>query len=295
MGSSSIRAVARAIELLQALNRQPVSTVDGLYGQTGIPKPSIVRMLRTFAAKGLVCKAPKHGAYYLTSQVQSLAVGYHSVPKIVEAAAPLLEAMTSKVKWPMAVAVPEGNAVVIRYSTIPRSPLALLHSSINMRLSLVTRALGRAFLAFCEKDEQEIILKALSVSTEPEDAPARNLAAVRRVLAETRRRGYAMRDPRVRPVSNTIAVPIFERSHVVATVGLTFISSALEPEQAVRDYVGELKDIGGEISRRLTCPTKITDISGGEFNVSHAREVSRRVIVPGRPRRVQNRSATPLD
>ena len=248
MASSPIRAVSRAIDLLQALNRQPVSSIDDLHGQTGIPKPTIVRLLRTFVAKGLACHAPKHGAYYLTSQVQSLSVGYHSVPKIVEAAAPLLDAMTSRVKWPTAVAVPDGNAVIIRYSTVPHSPLALLHSSINMRLSLVTRALGRAFLAFCDNDERDFILKALSTSSEPEDALARNLPAVRRVLSETRARGYATRDPKVRPVSNTIAVPVFENKRVVATVGLTFISSALRPEEAVREHLAQVKDISQEIS-----------------------------------------------
>ena len=49
-----INAVARAVELLQALNRQPVSTVDVLHRQTGVPKPSIIRLLQTLAAKGLV-------------------------------------------------------------------------------------------------------------------------------------------------------------------------------------------------------------------------------------------------
>lgn len=259
MGSSPIRAVGRAIDLLQALNRQPISTVDDLHGQTGIPKPTIVRLLRTFASRGLVCHAPKHGAYYLTSEVQSLSVGYHSAPKIVEAAAPLLDAMTSRVKWPMAVAVPEGNAVFIRYSTVPISPLALLHSSINMRLSLVTRALGRAFLAFCDKDERNFILKALSVSPDPEDAFARNLPAVRRVLSEVRKRGYATRDPRVRPVSNTIAVPVFENTRVVATVGLTYISSALRQDEAVRDHLARVKEISFEITGRLARLNGVSD------------------------------------
>lgn len=263
MGSSPIRAVSRAIDLLQALNRQPISTVDDLYGQTAIPKPTIVRLLRTFLAKGLVCHASKHGAYYLTSQVQSLSVGYHSAPKIVEAAAPLLDEMTGRVKWPMAVAVPDGNAVVIRYSTVPHSPLALLHSSINMRLSLVTRALGRAFLAFCDNDERDFILKALSVSSDPEDELARNLPAVRRVLSETRARGYATRDPKVRPVSNTIAVPVFENKRVVATVGLTFISSALRQDEAVREHLGQVKDISLEISNRLARLNVASDAGRG--------------------------------
>jgi len=269
MASSPIRAVSRAIDLLQALNRQPVSTIDELHGQTRIPKPTIVRLLQTFVAKGLVCHASKHGAYYLTAQVQSLSVGYHSVPMIVEAARPLLDAMTTKVKWPLAVAVPDGNAVVIRYSTVPRSPLALLHSSINMRLSLVTRALGRAFLAFCDNDERDVIMKALSASSEPEDARVRNVAAVRRMLSETRARGYATRDPQVRPVSNTIAVPVFEGGRVVATVGLTFIASALRPEEAVKNHLAQVKELSLEISNRLTRLKAISE-GGRELSASVA-------------------------
>lgn len=252
MGSfPPVHSVARAIDLLQALNRQPVSTIDNLHLQTRIPKPSIIRLLQTFMTKGLVRHAPQHGAYYLTSQVRSLAVGYHSEPKIVEAAAPLLDAMTRQIKWPMAIAIPDYHAVFIRYSTVPISPLSLHHSSINMRLSYVSRALGRAFLAFCDPDEQEVILNSLSASTEPEDEPARNAQAVRLMLAKVRARGYATRDLKVRPVSNTLALPVYDKSRVVASVGLTFFSSSLKLEQAVKDHLDQLKDLACEISARL--------------------------------------------
>jgi IclR family mhp operon transcriptional activator len=129
-----------------------------------------------------------------------------------------------------------------------------------MRLSLVTRALGRAFLAFCDNDERDFILKALSVSSDPEDALARNLPAVRRVLSETRARGYATRDPKVRPVSNTIAVPVFENKRVVATIGLTFISSALKQDDAVREHLGQVKDISLQISNRLAQLNVVSDV-----------------------------------
>ena len=54
-----VQSVVRAIELLQALNRQPVSTIDVLHRQTGFPKPSIVRLLQTLESKGLVRHAPR--------------------------------------------------------------------------------------------------------------------------------------------------------------------------------------------------------------------------------------------
>ena len=60
---------------------------------------------------------------------------------------------------------------------------------------------------------------------------------------------------------------MFENKRVVATVGLTFISSALKPEEAVREHLAQVKDISQEISNRLARLNVISDagrgISGG--------------------------------
>ena len=50
----AVRSVVRAVELLKALNRRPVSTVEFLHAQTRLPKPSIVRMMQTLEGCGLV-------------------------------------------------------------------------------------------------------------------------------------------------------------------------------------------------------------------------------------------------
>ncbi len=246
-----VRAVERAIELLQCLNRQPISTLDLLHRQTGLPKPSLVRLLQTLVGIGLVNHAPQHGSYYLTSAVHTLSSGYHSEPRIIEAAAPIADAFTARFKWPVAVAVFDTDAVVVRYSTIAQSPLSLLHSSINMRLSLVSRALGRAYLAFCPPDEQEIILGLLAHSAEDEDKPAQDHAKAMKMLDDTRRQGYAVRNPAVRPVSNTLALPIYENGRVVASFGLTWFSSALPVKDAVQTLYPEMKAAAEKISVRL--------------------------------------------
>ncbi len=246
-----VQSVVRAIELLQALNRQPVSTVDMLHKQTGFPKPSIVRLLQTLEAKGLVRHAPQPGAYYLTSGVATLSSGYHSEPRVVEAAAQPMDDLTARIKWPLALAVFDGDAVVVRYSTIPNSPLSLLHSSLNMRLSLVSRALGRAYLAFCTRDEQAMLLATLEKSARPEDAPAHDAKAMRRVLAETKKRGYALRDPAVRPVSNTLALPVFDHGRPVASIGLTWFASTMDADEAARRYLAPLRELSATVTARL--------------------------------------------
>ena len=246
-----VQSVMRSIELLRAMNRAPVSTIDALHRRTGIPKPSIVRLLQTLVHAGLVTHAPQHGAYHLTSGVRALAAGYHSEPRIVQASAPVLDALTRRLKWPVAVAVFDYDAVVVRYSTVGQSPLALLHSTIGDRLSLVSRGLGRAYLAFCEPDERDAILATLAKSPDPEDALARNRNAVAQMIAEVRRRGYAMRDPAVRPVSNTIAVPVFDAGRVVASIGLTYFASTMKTEQAVARHLGDVLAAAEQIAIAL--------------------------------------------
>jgi IclR family mhp operon transcriptional activator len=243
--------VVRALDLLQALNRQAVSTLDVLHAQTRIPKPTLVRLLQTFEGRGIVKHAPQHGAYFLTSGVRSLASGYHSEPMIVEAAAPLMDEFTLRVKWPMAVAMLEDNAMVVRYSTIPLSPLAMKHSTINVRLSLVSRAIGRAYLAFCTPEQQEALLQGVMKSLTPEDEAVRDREALQRVLEQVHEAGYALRDPQVWPATNTLAVPLFDSRGVAASLGMTFFSSTMKPEQAVERYLPDLQQLASRVGERL--------------------------------------------
>jgi IclR family mhp operon transcriptional activator len=246
-----VNSVVRALNLLRSLNNSPVSTIEKLYVQTKIPKSTIVRLLQTLEAQGLVRHAPQHGAYCLTAEVGKLSSGYHGVPRLIEASAAQLDEMTRQVKWPMAIAVPASDAVSICYSTIPLSPLSLHHSSIGMRLSLVSRALGRAYLAFCDADERDALISIVKKSDDREDFPARDDAAMTAMLHKIRQRGLATRDPHVRTVSNTLAVPILEGSRVVASVGLTFIASAMTQDEAIKRHHHDLVELSAGISRRL--------------------------------------------
>ena len=63
--SRPVNVVLRALQILRVLNRQPVSSVDAIHKQTAIPKPTIVRLLQTLEADGLVRRAPQYGAYRL--------------------------------------------------------------------------------------------------------------------------------------------------------------------------------------------------------------------------------------
>ncbi|MGE4339766.1 MAG: DNA-binding transcriptional regulator [Pigmentiphaga sp.] len=249
--SSIVSSAARLIDVLRALNQQPVSTVHDLHLRTGLAKPGIVRLLRTLESKGLVSPAPGYGAYRLTSQVVSLSSGYHGWPRIVESAACVLDELTQEIKWPLAIAVYDREAVTVCYSTIPKSPLSLLPSTVNMRLSLVSRSMGRAYLAHCSSETQRVLLSVLADSRFPEDEPARKPQAVLDELARIADRGYALRRPGVRPVSSTLALPVFDKGQIKASLGLTWFSSVLATEDAVQRFLPPMRQAAARIERRL--------------------------------------------
>ncbi|HEX9805853.1 MAG TPA: DNA-binding transcriptional regulator [Alteraurantiacibacter sp.] len=263
--NDSIRSVERAIDVLQALNRRPLSTLHDLHCETGLPKPSIVRLLRTLEAKGLAAQSSSYGSYQLLGRVKSLASGFHHEPEIVEAAEDIMIEFTRREGWPLSMALFDVNAVVVRACTIRFTSLSLEHSSLNRRLSLVTHALGRAYLAYSTPNEQAILRAILKDSTDPDDAPAHDEEAMDRMVREVRERGYAMRDPTVNPRSSTFAVPIVEGGRAVASLGFTWISAAMTGEQAVRKYLEPLYAAAEAISASLGGCRPAPSTSGREL------------------------------
>src|SRR4029450_2283053 len=91
--------------------------------------------------------------------------------------------------------------MVVRFSTTRESPMSPFHATVNMRLPLLTRAMGRAYLAFCPTAERKYILGVLARSAHPEDRVARHPEEVREIIARVRRNGFAEGAPDVQPRS----------------------------------------------------------------------------------------------
>jgi IclR family mhp operon transcriptional activator len=152
----------------------------------------------------------------------------------------------------LALALFDRNAMVVRASTIPYTSLSLLHSSLNLRLSMVSHALGRAYLAHSSPSEQKIILEIVKQSGRPEDEGAHNGAAMTRMIEQVRARGYATRDPHMEPRSATIAAPVMENGRVAASLGLTWITVAMPMQKAIDKYAPHLFAVAEAISKELS-------------------------------------------
>lgn len=223
-----------------------------LHAATGYPKSTIVRLLQTLVDADFATNDKRQGGYQVTSNVAALGCGFHRDPMVVAAGAEAARDLTARLRWPAAIAVFDKDAIVVRYSTAPDSPMAPFHSTLNMRLSLATRALGRAFMAHCDATEFDSIASVLGKSDNAEDRFASDRPRLLSILDTIRRRGFAERCPRVKPQTSTLAVPILLNGRVQASLGMTYFSSALEPSEARRRLVPSMERARGRIETELS-------------------------------------------
>jgi IclR family mhp operon transcriptional activator len=198
-----------------------------------------------------VAQSSSYGTYRLLGKVRSLASGFHHDPEIIEAAEPIMIDFTRREGWPLTLATFDGEAMVIRTSTIPYTSLSLLQSTLYMRLSMVSRGLGRAYLAHASPGEQQMIIEMVRKTGGPEDAIVHDEKALARLIRKVRKNGYAMRDPVPNPRSATLGVPMHWNGRVIASLGLTWITTAMPLLKAVDKFAPRLTDIATAISREL--------------------------------------------
>jgi IclR family mhp operon transcriptional activator len=247
-----VQSVQRALSLLTELNRQRVTTIAELHRRTGLPKPTLVRLLETLIRDGYVASDQRLGGYQVTSQVSILSCGFHGAPMVIEAGRPWAIDLTRELKWPVSIALLETDAVVVRFSTIADSPLSPFHATINMRLSLISRGLGRAYFAYCPKEERDLLVSMLESSTDPEDHPDGLPEVVRHLVKTIRAKGFAERDPHVEPTSSsTVAVPIMAGNRVLATIGLTYFRSAVQRAALIDRLVRPLQEARDQIEKTI--------------------------------------------
>jgi IclR family transcriptional regulator, mhp operon transcriptional activator len=243
----AVASVRRALEILRVLNRLRIATIGDLHAATKMPKPTIVRMLETLIAEGYVARDNMCGGYRVTHRVQELNSGYEGIAQIIEVSRPFAIELTNRIKWPVGLGTFDGDAIAIQFWTGSISPWARADTILGNRPSLVTSAMGRAYLAFCGEAERKSAMKALR---EDRSAPFDSEAEERfhALLAGIREKGYALRAPHTEPRrSTTVAMPIRDQETVLASVTVSFFTSAVPREKVVERIIEPLRETVGKI------------------------------------------------
>lgn len=250
-GAKQVFGLKKGLAVLRALNNHNDATVVEISGLTGLPRPTLYRLLATLQEDGYVDRGPNGNTFRLTIAVRGLAWGYSDEAWVGEIAAPVLNELRREIVWPSDIATYERGAMLIRETTNTTSPLAMLPGRAGHRPPVLTSSLGRAYLSFCDKLERDSILAVLSARGHRERRAARDLAAVNRMVQETRARGYAIREGGRAPGTTSIAVPVMNKDKILAAINIICIASAIGLDDIVVRYLGPMQKAARQIERAL--------------------------------------------
>ncbi len=233
-----IEPIRRAFVVLEALNRRRSTTLSVLGTETGLPRPTLVRLLKTLMALGYASRVSRQAGYRLTDHVLSLAGGVRFIDHLVDAAIPHMSHFTSEHGWPLYLATLSAGAMTIRHSTAPESPMSFEGSGYNRKSPLLVGALGRVWLAFCREEERRTILRGIGVRQGP---------ALSATLSGIRRDGYAFTRPPRPTRIHGMAVPILGNDRVFGSLSMRFPRSAMSEEEAGQRFGKQLQAVARAI------------------------------------------------
>ena len=256
-GPKVIKSLERGMLVLQALQMQPDSSLQELYVFTGISKPSLLRILHTFARSGIVTRRLGDGRYRIGATLSHAPSRREHRDKIAEAAAPILERLCERVSWPSDLMVPAGDHLEICETTRARSPFLLQQERIGLPVNWLWSAVGTAYLAYCPAKERQRVIDLLRKSNRPEDRLAREPARLNATLDEVRARGYGIRNslhtggyyggPPHSDGLFSISVPLRDGSRALGAINMLWLKNAFSIEAFAARHLGELQNAAAEI------------------------------------------------
>lgn len=234
-----IEPIRRAFVVLEALNRRRSTTLSVLIAETGLPRPTLVRLLGTLIELGYASRVSRQDGYRLTDRVLGLAGGVRFIDHLVDAAIPHMSRFTAEHGWPLYLATLGAGAMTIRHSTATESPMSFESAGYNRQSPLLVAALGRVLLAFSPEEERRALLRAIRARLTP---------ALAGELDRIRRDGYGFtRLPRPTRIHG-MAVPILDRGRVLGCLSMRFPHSAMTEEQAGHRFARRLAAVARAIA-----------------------------------------------
>ena len=258
-----VRALNRGLDVLEAIQASKAASLHDLHLATTLPKPTLLRILKTLIGRDLVWQRIADGAYIASYMFSKRAGAIDEESHLAEAAAPILADLCKRVRWPSILAVPRLDHMVVIETNRPMSYFNyILAAPIGFRINMLRSASGHTYLAFCSQKERAAILARLRSSSRPGDALARSPTKINQILAETRKRGYGTRDPdfgghydqprsRVDDGRNSIAVPVHVGEEIVGCINLTWVAKVATVKVIAERCLPQLGDAARTISSRM--------------------------------------------
>jgi DNA-binding IclR family transcriptional regulator len=223
MGASSdVPALRRGLAVLRVLAGRagPVSAAS-VARELGLPRSTTYHLLAELEAAGYVTHLPAERRYGLGIAAFELGSAYLRHDPLERLAGPLLRKLVDQVGHPAQLGVLHGNELLYLAKERPARPETLV-TDVGVRLPAQLTASGRAMLAYLPAAQVRALFPSAAGFVRRTDRGPNGLAALRRILAVERRRGWAVEDGHVTAGFASVAYPVFDHgARPMAAIAVT--------------------------------------------------------------------------
>ncbi|GAB1761416.1 IclR family transcriptional regulator [Priestia megaterium] len=245
-----IQSVDRALRILDLFDEHTTELkITDISDQMGLHKSTVHSLLKTLQQRGYISQNLENGKYGLGMKLFERGNYVIQSLDIRQLAKKYLIDLSTKTGQTTHLVILDGKAGT--YIDKVEGPLAvILYSRIGKRIPLHCSAVGKALIAFKERDEIEKILAGYEYTKQTEFTITNEFEFLQE-LKKVQSQGYAVDNQENEPGVRCIAAPI--RNHdnqVMAAISLSTLIAGVDDIQ-LGIFVQQLKQAASELSEQM--------------------------------------------
>lgn len=248
-GGGQVQAFARGLAVIRSFNGdRPRQTLAQVAGQTGLPRATARRFLRTLVSLGY---AGTDGTeFWLTPRILELGHSYLSSLSLPDIAQPRLEELSRRIDESSSMSVLDGTDVVY-VSRVPVRRIMAVSITIGTRFPAYATSMGRVLLANMSIGELDDYLSSVEMAPL---TPRTCVSAekLRRELGTVRDQGWCLVDQELELGLRSVAAPVHAPDgRVAAAVNISTRTEVHDLDELHRIFLPALLDTARAISGDL--------------------------------------------
>ncbi|HYY11408.1 MAG TPA: IclR family transcriptional regulator [Kineosporiaceae bacterium] len=246
-----VPAARQVLALLGVLARQPGPVPAAtVVRELGLPRSTVYHLLAELTRAGLAVHLPEERRYGLGPAALELGTAYARQEPLARLARPVLARLVDRIGQSAHVAVLHGREVL--YVVEERAPgRPSLVTDVGVRLPAQLTASGRAILAGLPAAQVRALFPSPEEFVDRHGVGPRSLSALRAVLTQVRRTGWATEDGEVTPGFASVAAAAHDHTgRPVAGLAVTFEAADADSRERER-YARAALSAAAELTRRV--------------------------------------------
>ncbi len=245
-----VTSLARGLQVIRAFDTDnPAMTLSDVAKRTGLTRAAARRFLHTLRELGYVSSDGRD--FRLTPRVLGLGYAYLSSMSIVELAQPFMENISKTVNESCSMSVLDDSEVVY-IARVPAKRIMSVALSIGTRLPAYNTSMGRVLLAELNGEQLDSYF-VRNERTQYTPQTVTDEHALRDILEQTRRAGFAAVDQELELGLRSIAVPVRARSgNTLAALNVSGHATRVSMRDMRKTFLPPLQEAAEAITATLS-------------------------------------------